>query len=44
MIIKITNRVIVLDHGKKIAEGDANSVMNDENVIKAYFGEDYAVA
>lgn len=44
VIIKITNRVIVLDHGKKIAEGDANSVMNDENVIKAYFGEDYAVA
>jgi len=44
VIIKITNRVIVLDHGKKIAEGDANSVMNDENVIKAYFGEDYAFA
>lgn len=44
VIMKMTNRVIVLDHGKKIAEGDANSVMNDENVIKAYFGEDYAFA
>lgn len=44
VIMKITNRVIVLDHGKKIAEGNANSVMNDKNVIKAYFGEDYAFA
>jgi len=44
VITKITNRVIVLDRGKKIAEGDAENVMNDENVIKAYFGEDYAFA
>lgn len=44
VIMKITDRVAVLDHGKKISEGDPHAVINEEEVIKAYFGEDYAFA
>ena len=44
VIMKITDRVAVLDHVKKIAEGDPHAVINDEEVIRAYFGEDYAFA
>lgn len=44
VIMSITDNVIVLDQGKKIAEGPSSTVINDENVLKAYFGEDYAFA
>lgn len=35
---KISDRVVVLDHGVKIAEGSYEHVTNDENVIEAYLG------
>lgn len=38
VIMPLSNRVIVLDHGVKIAEGEPKKVINDENVIKAYLG------
>ncbi|RLB20400.1 MAG: ABC transporter ATP-binding protein [Deltaproteobacteria bacterium] len=44
VIMSITDKVVVLDHGKKIAEGPADKVVKDEHVLKAYFGEDYAFA
>ncbi|MFZ0015521.1 MAG: ABC transporter ATP-binding protein [Acidimicrobiia bacterium] len=34
----VSDRVIVLDHGVKIAEGDYNTVSTNEDVIEAYLG------
>ena len=42
MVMNICQRVIVLDEGKKISEGDPRSVIKDPAVIKAYLGERYA--
>ena len=41
LVMKISDRVIVLDSGRKIAEGDPNNVAKDTNVVKAYLGERY---
>lgn len=38
-IMDLSDRVIVLHHGEKIAEGTPEEVANDDNVIKAYLGE-----
>jgi branched-chain amino acid transport system ATP-binding protein len=40
-VMTIANRIIVLDNGKVIKVGDAKSVSKDEQVIKAYLGEEY---
>jgi branched-chain amino acid transport system ATP-binding protein len=42
VVMGISDRVVVLDHGRKIADGSAAAVRADPAVIKAYLGEDEA--
>lgn len=43
-IMGISDRVIVIHHGRKICEGTPGQITCDEKVIKAYLGERYAKA
>lgn len=40
-IKNVCDRIFVLHHGQKIADGSTQQVLNDENVIKAYLGKRY---
>ncbi len=43
-IMALSDRIVVIHFGKKIAEGSPQEVASDENVIKAYLGDEYVVS
>jgi branched-chain amino acid transport system permease protein len=42
VVTSLSTRMIVLDQGKLIAEGEPEAVMRDSLVVSAYLGKDYA--
>ena len=41
LVMRLSKKVVVLESGKKIAEGEPQKVIQDEEVIKAYLGEGF---
>lgn len=38
LVMRVCDRIVVLDSGRKLAEGTPDAVRNDRSVIEAYLG------
>jgi branched-chain amino acid transport system ATP-binding protein len=43
-IMSVSDRILVMHHGEKIAEGKPSEVAVDPQVVRAYLGEEYYIA
>ena len=43
-LMQLSDRVVVLEHGEKIAEGTPEEIANNDRVIESYLGSAYKKA
>jgi branched-chain amino acid transport system ATP-binding protein len=43
-MMRLAQRIVVLHHGEKIAEGRPDEITRDRRVVDAYLGEEFVLA